>query len=791
MTTTNGDFTVSATSTCLQDTAIAVEKSCVINVTFTPQAVGTRFGGLIITDDDGGVANSQQVVALMGTGVAVQTPQSGTAQPQTATSLAGNQGIPLKTDLTVKGNVSMQAVLIPYHVARRVFGREIAANYAVIELIANNKSPDATLIIQGLYIDYTDWALSGSIRPDAVCTETADKDDKSTYQACTRPNQVASEEYRVVRGEALDTQPFTARNLIVGMLGLGGSIASAYSFSIAEKGIVKGISAINGTVVPGLSALWPDQTVAQMNRISDVGYQTNKVIPKQGSDIIVGFFPIDRFLTPSFRKLFKNSPSVFFNPFEALVDADLQQTILDALPSGLVGKDPAPLVKALPCYYRYRAKLAHQKAAAENVTPATTDDSIVSEAALDRDCKCKLKDSNTVLALDLIAAMSLNNIRVVVDGVMTVETASLPAKIESVEFDNEKTNATLWTDTSKPLTGTIKGSYLTSGTPQIQGVVKDSGASIVAVSDGSTDQALKFSLTLKSAIKDGAQITFVVEKTAKDASGAAKKVDSTPFIYTVHSPAGNTPQIDSITFDGDQTNPALWTDAKGTLKGVIRGQRLLAGDTSISIKEAKDLGIPDFKPEASSTDLMLDFSFQLSKAIDEGKVLTFTVQTKPKDANGAETTATSADYAYTVYYVPAITSVTVDHDKDNLTLWTNTPATVTGTITGKNLKDCTPAIAEAKELEITVKSSDTAKPDDSNLVFSFQIKKTIENGTKLTFTAVKTIKDANSKGKPPTSNKSVYEVKYAPAPAKPAPKQPPKKTSTAAKGKSTAGGTKP
>jgi hypothetical protein len=613
--------------------------------------------------------------------LAAQTHANDTEQTKAALADAAKQGYPLSTDLTVRGNVTVQAVLIPSHVARRVFGREIARNYAVIELIVNNKSPDAALIIQGLYIDYTDWAFSGSIRPDAVCTETTEKDDKSIYQACTRPNQVASAEYRVVRGEALDTEPFTARNLIVGMLGFGGSIASAYSFSLKERGIIKGISAFSGTVVPGLSALWPDQTVAQLNRISDVGYQTNKAIPKQGSDIIVGFFPIERFLTKTFKKYFLDSPAVFFAPFQMLFDPDAKSKLEDTLQPALakIGSGGQPLdldtvAGQLPCYLY---TLTHP-------TPSSLTNEKCSESGVkksDDDLLCYCMQNpvppQVKLILKFIGRISLNTIRVVIDGVMTVETASLPAKIESVEFDNEKTNAMLWTDTSKPLTGTIKGSYLTSGVPQIQDADKLGVDSISAVSDGSTDQSLRFSLKLKSAIKDGTQITFMVEKTVKDASGAAKKVDSTPFIYTVHYPASNSPQIDSITFDGDQTNPALWTD---------------------------------------------------------------------------------------------------------------TTAAVTGTITGKNLKDCTPAIAEATALEVTVKS-DTAKSDDTRLAFSLQLKKAIPE-TKLTFTAVKTIKDANGKETTLPSKESVYEVKYATAP-NPAPKQPPKKSPTAAKGKSSAGGNKP
>ena len=57
----------------------------------------------------------------------------------------------------------------------------------------------------------------------------------------------------------------------------------------------------------------------------------------------------------------------------------------------------------------------------------------------------------------MIGRMSLNNIRVVIDGVMSVETTTLPARIISLEFDGEKTDSTLWTNTSTTKTGKIEG----------------------------------------------------------------------------------------------------------------------------------------------------------------------------------------------------------------------------------------------------------------------------------------------------------------------------------------------
>jgi hypothetical protein len=75
-------------------------------------------------------------------------------------ALENGKNLPVR--LNVGGNVTASAVLIPRVDARRIFGKEIADNYAVVEVNIGNKSPDASLIIHSVYIDYSRWALSGT-----------------------------------------------------------------------------------------------------------------------------------------------------------------------------------------------------------------------------------------------------------------------------------------------------------------------------------------------------------------------------------------------------------------------------------------------------------------------------------------------------------------------------------------------------------------------------------------------------------------------------------------------------
>ena len=61
----NGDFAIAPGTTCTARGTVAVSGSCIINVTFTPTAKGTRVGTLRIADN---ALVSPQVVILSGLG---------------------------------------------------------------------------------------------------------------------------------------------------------------------------------------------------------------------------------------------------------------------------------------------------------------------------------------------------------------------------------------------------------------------------------------------------------------------------------------------------------------------------------------------------------------------------------------------------------------------------------------------------------------------------------------------------------------------------------------------------
>lgn len=497
---------------------------------------------------------------------------SWTAFPQDrAMQNARKNAIPIRSRLTVLGNVNAQAVLIPRVNARRIFGAEIANNYAVIEINVGNKSPDAALIIHGVFIDYSRWGLSGnSSQPgslvDGVLRETADP-----FQASTKANQIASVEYRVVRGQLLDAQMWTARNWTMRLLTLAGSLASAFSFSIGEEGIVKGLQAFGSVGVPGLREAWPDSTIEQLNRISDFGYQTNKVIPKQGAEVIVGFFPIERFLTPGFKELFLRSPALFFAPLQMLVDPKLKgdvNRLLKGINKDLKVDSLAPL---LPCYLQITNALRFPMHKGRIIGSRIQDQhkgceqKLGLEAVTDSD-KVLFKVSNTAefekfMALDFLSQMSLNSVTVVVDGVMTVETMTIPAKLDAVTFDTvescgDATNPCFWAGdqiNDGVRRGTIRGSYLTGGEVEIAEAEDLEITDVKTIAEGSNDQELHFSFRLNKPIPSQTILHFTVVKPQQgDTSDIPRRVVSLPRQVLVSFPVPGGPTIENVTRDGNK-----------------------------------------------------------------------------------------------------------------------------------------------------------------------------------------------------------------------------------------------
>jgi len=391
---------------------------------------------------------------------------------------ASTKGFALPVDTAVGGNITVEAVLLPAPICRSLFGKAIARQYAVIELTISNKSPEAAFIVNSIFIDYSEWLLSGSSK----ALTAAGISSPAAANAHALPDQVASVEYRIARGEALDAQTWTRRNWCMRLLQFLGVAATGSEFAFKEVGFVKGIGAFTGQLVPAAQVLWPDGTAAQMDRISDFGFRANKVIPKQASDIVVAFFPIDRFITPELKKIFLTSPAVFFVPAAALVDKTVSGQMIGVL-QRLVG--------------------------AGAVKSGDSVDALLSNPKI----------------RGVLDGISLNKVQVKVAGILSIDAASAPARIDSISFDNP---SAAW-DGKSPITGVIQGAFLSGGQPAIT-ESKQYGITVQALPDGSTSEQLRFTLTLSKSVPSGTVLHLHVNKAIE-----AKTVDSVPIPVTVMS----------------------------------------------------------------------------------------------------------------------------------------------------------------------------------------------------------------------------------------------------------------
>ena len=494
------------------------------------------------------------------------------------------------TTITVNRNVSAQAVLIPQVDARRIFGKEIADNYAVIEVNVGNKSSDAALIIHGIFIDYTHWALSGTPARSQGMIDGLARESSEPFQASTNPNQIASEEYRVVRGQLLDAQLWSKRNWTLRLLTFAGSLAGAITFPFNERGVIKSFNVFSGVFVPGVREAWPDGTIEQLNRVSDFGYQANKVIPRQGAEVIVCFFPIDRFLTPGFKKLFQKSPALFFSPLQMLVDKSFKKEADDILRGIDSNLSVDELRGSLPCYLRVVQEIRFGSAAdsrtfagqmnqnadatcraafgleeATDATGAKVVDARGATLLRVKNDDVSRKQFRSFMALDFISQMSLNTVSVTVDGVMTVDTTNIAAKIDDVKFDSvlncgDDESSCFWARTAANggvRTGTLPGSYLTGGSVAIAEAGDLGITELRTLSDNSTDQALHFSFKLTKPIPPDTLLHFIVSKVQPGAAGTSvRTVNSLPREYRVgYTP--EKPKVKAVTQDGTQAGSKL------------------------------------------------------------------------------------------------------------------------------------------------------------------------------------------------------------------------------------------
>lgn len=384
--------------------------------------------------------------------------------------------LPLNVTLGVKDNVSVQAVMLPFKVTKDLFGGRVADTYATIVLTVSNASKDAAFIIHSVFIDNSHWALSG-------CQSTSNKSNyvnDATADAC----HVASAEFRLVRQVLLNGQNSSWRNRLLRYTVAAGSVAAGLAWSAPEsKNYSKIVSTFTGNVIPAIAVAFPDPYIDRLNLLSDLAYHVNTLVPQQSSIIVIAYFPIDRFLTPSLKELFKKQPAVFFLPKMMMLDSEINAKI-DSVLRGLL----------TPRQYNLL-----ERSATGNAMLAVKD--VSSDA--DRSALKKIIDH-----------LNLNSVDIIVRGVMSVDIDSVPASIQSVNFDGDDAQRIFLEAGNK--TFKITGSYLTNGVVHIREAETYALTEISSALEGSNDRELNIRLRLGKPIPSGKELNIFVSKKKKD-----------------------------------------------------------------------------------------------------------------------------------------------------------------------------------------------------------------------------------------------------------------------------------
>ena len=656
-------------------------------------------------------------------GCVAQGKASGNTQGENSSN-----SVSLRATSTVGQCINVEAVLLAKKPAAMLFGGFVADNYAVVKTTVSNKCDDEQFILHDIYFDYRRWALSGvySGMGNTPCessktaandnnvpaqngddkTSAADgkepdgsgaaqnglpADDDTTKGTC--PGQVATVGALDVQDQDTEDAVWSPRNKVVKALTLVGQAASGYAF-IWSGDAAKGIGAYNSSFVENVSKLWPDRRIEQEKNILSLGYRTDRstAIAKDDHGSYFAFFPLKTFLSPSLNKIFLDSPAMFMNPAEVLIESE----VANPANGGHVSKKSYNEVKGF-------AGLLLQLSGSTDSTQLLRDlDSECPGSA----CQYPQKSDEWKRVLGekhVFKYASLNSVQIVVRGVMTVSVDSVPPTIDAVEFDNEKEGATLWTvnsasnqekggaapaasasaptqtagnkqpatetncPNSKSLTGTITGKFLSNGTPNVGTITIPDKSDIKqdqyigpvqAVTAKASDTSLPFTMGLCDSLPNGSKLTFTVTRklpvsgSDSDSSspGSSKQTTSNKYVYTVSydtskaSTTAVTPNISDIVMD-NETKADVWQKA-ATLSGTITGTDLASGTLTVTSLEIGDK-TTDSKPyigtitAKSSTATQIDFELALLKPIPDGSKITFAVETK---AGSATQTSKPFDY---------------------------------------------------------------------------------------------------------------------------------------------------
>jgi len=528
------------------------------------------------------------------------------------------------------------------------------------------------------------------------------------YQSGTQPGQISSIGGLEVQEALKQNSVFSKRNFVVNGLVFLGASAGGFVF-LGPLGFTQGVAGFSSSFVPALQKFWPDRRIDQQSNLLKYGFQDKMVIAKEDPGKTYAFFPIERMLSKGLIDVYRQDPAIFLNMaalyfdppltkewyapstytksnaqldyLRELVDQLLYEQI-KAANGAWSGQRPhncskrhldpknrsdsacinfnARILSDLlsSCYWgtkstenpngedncmlapsRSATPQSTSPSAPQSTPPATTESAPLPPPTVEEIRAVK----------DAISGLSLNKIRVVVNGIMTVDVDLIPGMLTKITFEDDDPSKSVWEDTSSEHSGVIEGKYLTNGTPEITaikskdgttitGAVKNYISSITADPDSSTDTELHFKFKLSKPIPTGSILTFRVNKSSGKSvnnSGVANTQETTSSMTldysVVYQPAA------TIKFDsGDLTTV-------GPVKGHLEGSNLDGKTIAIKLFTINRTAatLTDYISEGptlvatGSGDTQVNFTLTV-KAIPAGATIMFV----GKDKSGTEVDAT-------------------------------------------------------------------------------------------------------------------------------------------------------
>jgi hypothetical protein len=228
-------------------------------------------------------------------------------------------------------------------------------------------------------------------------------------------------------------------------------------------------------------------------------------------------------LTPDLQSLYLSSPAAFFSPVQAMLDPKTRDKVNPYIVTLFGGND------------KWEALSNNMLKFLPQLGPSACESYENSLTPLDASTLGTKESPKNSLELACLTAaavnrLSLNTVRIVVGGTMTVDVNSVPSQITSVDIDSPAQANEMWKKGT--FNGTVNGSFLSGATPTP--VSPPSGVTIKTAADGSTDTQLRFTLNLASDLPTGtSKLTFQVTKPSSKGS----TIKSSTYDYPVQLPA--------------------------------------------------------------------------------------------------------------------------------------------------------------------------------------------------------------------------------------------------------------